>query len=337
MVSPLRTYCHGRGQSGRPHESHRPTPLSATGTPPLCEVSLWHTSILIRIAFSACRLRRASHKSLMPTAADCVLTIPIPDHLARRPPTNRCRGSSPRTQFCGTRPVGLNMTGAQQNTSTAALVRSPKLVAHMLVRSEYPSHIAIFHERTDNLRPPNVSKTPGPSSFARGHGLDIRQLHRTRRARTKVLVRLSFRRQNEARYGSLGRMTIQETGRLRGKSAVITGAAFGIGRATAEHFAREGARLVVTDVQGEPLLALADELRRADAEVETVVGDVSVEADAQRMMPALATSTSRRPKRSTAAPIIRCASASTDTSPTTVSTSASARRSSSARASSGSP
>ena len=70
----------------------------------------------------------------------------------------------------------------------------------------------------------------------------------------------------------------QGPGRLLGKSAVITGAAFGIGRATAELFAREGARLVVTDIQGEPLLALADELRRAGAEVETVVGDVSVEA-----------------------------------------------------------
>lgn len=65
---------------------------------------------------------------------------------------------------------------------------------------------------------------------------------------------------------------------------MITGAAFGIGRATAELFAREGARLTLTDIQGEPLLALADELRNAGVEVETaaasrggaVVGDVSV-------------------------------------------------------------
>jgi NAD(P)-dependent dehydrogenase (short-subunit alcohol dehydrogenase family) len=73
-------------------------------------------------------------------------------------------------------------------------------------------------------------------------------------------------------------------GRLHGKSAVVTGAAFGIGRATAEAFTREGARLVATDVQEEPLLAFADELRRGGAEVETVVGDVSVEADARRMI-----------------------------------------------------
>lgn len=67
-------------------------------------------------------------------------------------------------------------------------------------------------------------------------------------------------------------------GRLRHKTAVITGAAMGIGRATAELFAQEGARLVLADVQGEPLSALAELLRNAGAEVETVVADVSVEA-----------------------------------------------------------
>lgn len=80
--------------------------------------------------------------------------------------------------------------------------------------------------------------------------------------------------------------TAGRSGRLSGKSAVITGAAFGIGRATAVLFAREGARLVLTDIQGDPLLALADELRSSGAEVETVVGDVSIEADARRMVDA---------------------------------------------------
>lgn len=76
--------------------------------------------------------------------------------------------------------------------------------------------------------------------------------------------------------------------RLRGKSAVVTGSAMGIGRATAELFAGEGARLVLTDIQGDPLLALADELRRGGAEVQTVVGDVSVEEEARRMIAAAA-------------------------------------------------
>jgi NAD(P)-dependent dehydrogenase (short-subunit alcohol dehydrogenase family) len=74
------------------------------------------------------------------------------------------------------------------------------------------------------------------------------------------------------------------SGRLGAKSALVTGAAFGIGRATAELFAREGARLTVTDIASGPLRALADELRNGGAEVESVVGDVSVEDDARRMI-----------------------------------------------------
>lgn len=73
--------------------------------------------------------------------------------------------------------------------------------------------------------------------------------------------------------------------RLRGKACVVTGAAFGIGRATAMRFAREGARLVVTDIQEEPLLACASELRGSGAAgVETVVGDVSEAEDARLMI-----------------------------------------------------
>ena len=76
------------------------------------------------------------------------------------------------------------------------------------------------------------------------------------------------------------------TGRLTGKSAVVTGAGSGIGRATAELFAREGARLVVTDIQPESLTRLQSELVAAGAEVEAVVGDVSLEADVKQMVQA---------------------------------------------------
>ncbi|MFC7671986.1 SDR family NAD(P)-dependent oxidoreductase [Mycolicibacterium sp. GCM10028919] len=41
-------------------------------------------------------------------------------------------------------------------------------------------------------------------------------------------------------------------------------------------------------IQGDPLVALADELRSGGTEVETVVGDVSVEEDARRMIAAAA-------------------------------------------------
>ena len=59
----------------------------------------------------------------------------------------------------------------------------------------------------------------------------------------------------------------QGSRRLPGKSAVITGAAFGIGRATAVLFAREGAQLTLTDIQDEPLLAFADGAIAVDARV----------------------------------------------------------------------
>jgi NAD(P)-dependent dehydrogenase (short-subunit alcohol dehydrogenase family) len=73
--------------------------------------------------------------------------------------------------------------------------------------------------------------------------------------------------------------------RLKDKACVVTGAAFGIGRATATRFAEERARLVLTDIQEKPLLALAADLRGSGAtQVETVVGDVADAGDAQHMI-----------------------------------------------------
>jgi NAD(P)-dependent dehydrogenase (short-subunit alcohol dehydrogenase family) len=74
--------------------------------------------------------------------------------------------------------------------------------------------------------------------------------------------------------------------RLAGKSAVITGAAKGIGGATADVFAAEGARLVLTDIDRDGLEARRERLVGSGAEVATVVGDVSVAADARRMIEA---------------------------------------------------
>jgi NAD(P)-dependent dehydrogenase (short-subunit alcohol dehydrogenase family) len=73
-------------------------------------------------------------------------------------------------------------------------------------------------------------------------------------------------------------------GRLRGRVAVVTGAAKGIGRATAELFAREGARLIVTDIDGDGLRQMCGSLSESGGDVEAVVGDVSRPEDARRMI-----------------------------------------------------
>ena len=76
------------------------------------------------------------------------------------------------------------------------------------------------------------------------------------------------------------------SGRLRGKSAVITGAAKGIGRATAELFAQEGARLVVSDIDADGLRRLCEQLEVRGATVSPVVGDVASAEDARSMIDA---------------------------------------------------
>jgi NAD(P)-dependent dehydrogenase (short-subunit alcohol dehydrogenase family) len=63
--------------------------------------------------------------------------------------------------------------------------------------------------------------------------------------------------------------------RLHRKAAIITGAASGIGLATAELFAEQGARLVLVDRNETPLAAALGALKARGAEAVAVVGDVS--------------------------------------------------------------
>jgi NAD(P)-dependent dehydrogenase (short-subunit alcohol dehydrogenase family) len=63
--------------------------------------------------------------------------------------------------------------------------------------------------------------------------------------------------------------------RFIGKVAFVTGAASGIGRATAVAFAAEGARVAILDLTEEALHATAEAIRNAGGEVLTLACDVS--------------------------------------------------------------
>jgi meso-butanediol dehydrogenase/(S,S)-butanediol dehydrogenase/diacetyl reductase len=67
--------------------------------------------------------------------------------------------------------------------------------------------------------------------------------------------------------------------RLAGRTALITGAARGIGAATARRLATEGARLVLADLDGDGVSALAKELGQ-----DAVQADVTRRADIERMV-----------------------------------------------------
>ena len=68
-------------------------------------------------------------------------------------------------------------------------------------------------------------------------------------------------------------------GRLDGKVAIVTGAASGIGRASAILFAREGARVLAVDKNTEGLRETADSIVEAGGTAETRAADASSEDD----------------------------------------------------------
>ena len=71
---------------------------------------------------------------------------------------------------------------------------------------------------------------------------------------------------------------------LEGKSALVTGGASGIGRASALAFAREGARVMVTDVDEAPGTRVAAEIREAGGDARFSLADVSCEDAVEGMV-----------------------------------------------------
>jgi meso-butanediol dehydrogenase/(S,S)-butanediol dehydrogenase/diacetyl reductase len=78
-------------------------------------------------------------------------------------------------------------------------------------------------------------------------------------------------------------MNAKAPGRLHGKIALITGAASGIGWATAELFAAEGAVLILTDRAADELAQRLEDLSRQDTRHRAMVLDVTSEAEWMRV------------------------------------------------------
>jgi NAD(P)-dependent dehydrogenase (short-subunit alcohol dehydrogenase family) len=71
---------------------------------------------------------------------------------------------------------------------------------------------------------------------------------------------------------------------FEGKTALVTGAGSGIGRATAFLFAKEGAKVLAADVTEPSALETADLIRKGGGVAESCAGDVSKPSDCEFMV-----------------------------------------------------
>lgn len=73
-------------------------------------------------------------------------------------------------------------------------------------------------------------------------------------------------------------------GQLDGKIALITGAGRGQGLAAAHLFAREGASVIINDLDEESVDLAIEAVRAEGGQAEGAVGDVSSEGDVKRIL-----------------------------------------------------
>jgi NAD(P)-dependent dehydrogenase (short-subunit alcohol dehydrogenase family) len=93
--------------------------------------------------------------------------------------------------------------------------------------------------------------------------------------RAAIYGEFSLREQQERKENALN---------LSGKSAIVTGAAQGIGRLAAFVLAEQGAAVTVMDINGEGARNVTAELRAVGHRAHCVEGDVAVEDDVRRMV-----------------------------------------------------
>jgi NAD(P)-dependent dehydrogenase (short-subunit alcohol dehydrogenase family) len=77
---------------------------------------------------------------------------------------------------------------------------------------------------------------------------------------------------------------VKTVDRLKGKSALITGGASGIGQASAQLFLEEGALVTIADVNDAALRSVVSDLQRVSPNVRGVLGDVRSMHDAAAMV-----------------------------------------------------
>src|ERR1700674_3017762 len=86
-------------------------------------------------------------------------------------------------------------------------------------------------------------------------------------------------------------MTVGVGGRFAGKSAFVTGAGSGIGRATAELFAREGAQVGVADLDVAAASVTVETIRAAGGNAEVYELDVANPVQVKRAIAAFVAAT----------------------------------------------